>query len=133
MYCLQQRVGLFSHSLSLLLTPPCALLDGTMANLAFLLHTLPKDRTSFLFLFHYSHCFILPSGFPISPWNLFFKGSSASLWDLLVFSNYILINTDSHNDLLFIYWFLLFLPYFFRTCLFTDASFSPFHTIPSHR
>lgn len=85
-----------------------------------------------LFLFHYIHCFILPFGFPISPWNLFFKGS-ASLWGILVFSIYILIHTASHNDLLFIYWFLLLLSYSFSTYLFTDPSFSPFHTILSHR
>lgn len=43
-------LGLFSHSLSFLLTLPCALLAGTMANMAFLLHTLPKDRTCSLFV-----------------------------------------------------------------------------------
>lgn len=59
--------GFVRHSLSLLMTPPCALLAGTMANLAFLLHTLPKGRTCLLFLFHYTHCFILPFGFSISP------------------------------------------------------------------
>lgn len=67
--------GFVRHSLTLLLTPTCALLAGTMANLAFLLHTLPKDRPPLLLLFHHTHCFILPFGFSISPWNPFFKGS----------------------------------------------------------
>lgn len=118
------RVGLFRHSLPLLLTlPSCCWLAPWQ---------IPYPRTGpLLFLFEKPTASFSLLGF-LSLHGIFFSKvllPYGTFWSSPSVSSSTLIP----SDLLFIYWFLLLLSHSFSTYLFTDALFSFFYTILSHR